>query len=615
MSIELEHAIGCNVEFKRICHLHPNGRDYVKAVGGVVIVGDLSDPHAQVFCRGHDDFVTCLAVSHQGRLFASGQQGQNADVILWSFESKMQLNCWQEQDHGIDALAFSHDDRFLISCGDIVDQRVFVYDTNSGLIIAWAQLFPKPTICCIAGGMVRDIKRRDTHEYQYAACGGKTITMWHLDCERGELTPHQVGASGKQVREYICLAYTADFEYLLAGSTTGDVAIVLMKNRVVQCHVHVCGGGVTNMVCVPASHGCRFIAAGGDGTVSVMAGPSAVDLREERSIRLDGPLSSLSLSPDMQEVLAVSTLGSAFLVRTKDLSMKPHSQVAPGALYDIAYPAGISDHFLTCCGDGLVTLWDANDYAAKLRVSVGTRGYPAAVCGTEDIFVAGSTDGKLHCWDSQQGQYLWHIDNVHKGGVSSVKLSSNVRFVVSAGVEGELRVWELKTREMISNLKEHGARVNDVQLFPNDQYAISVSRDRCLLTWDLRSEKRLTAHRERHGGINCLAVAANQTTVITSGQEKTMTTWDLRMADPVRVQELDEEVLSLSMSPDNAYVATGGTGQIVKVWDIRNDQQAFVASAGQGHSRAIQKLSFSPDGKQITSVGLDHCVMVWNCYT
>ncbi|OLP99267.1 histone H3.3 [Symbiodinium microadriaticum] len=48
MSIELEHAIGCNVEFKRICHLHPNGKDYVKAVGGVIIIGDLKDPHEQV---------------------------------------------------------------------------------------------------------------------------------------------------------------------------------------------------------------------------------------------------------------------------------------------------------------------------------------------------------------------------------------------------------------------------------------------------------------------------------------------------------------------------------------------------------------------------------------
>jgi len=215
-------------------------------------------------------------------------------------------------------------------------------------------------------------------------------------------------------------------------------------------------------------------------------------------------------------------------------------------------------------------------------------------------------------YDYQRGQNLWHIDNSHKDGVTTVKIASNVRFVVSGGVDGELRIWEFKTRDMIAHMKEHVARVNDLKLFPNDQYAISCSRDRCLLTWDLRTEKRLTQHREKHGGINCLAVASNQTTVVTAGQERTLTYWDLRMADPVRMIDLDEEVTTMSMSPDDRHLVTAGTGQIVKVYDINSGSQT---SRGSAHSRRIQKLSFSPDGKQVVSVGMDHSIMVWNFYT
>merc|ERR1711865_509320 len=123
--------------------------------------------------------------------------------------------------------------------------------------------------------------------------------------------------------------------------------------------------------------------------------------------------------------------------------------------------------------------------------------------------------------------------------------------------------------------------------------------------------KRLTQHREKHGGINCLAVATNQTSVITAGQEKTLTYWDLRMADPVKSVDLDEEINSVSMSPDDRYLVTAGTGQVVKVYDVATTKQM---SVGVGHSRAVQKLSFSPDGKQIVSVALDHSIMVWNFY-
>jgi len=612
MSIELEHAVGCNVEFKAICHLHPNGKDYLKAVGGVVIVGDLNDPHEQAFLRGHDDFVTALAVSHGGGLCATGQQGENADVNLWDLSSKQRLYSFQEQDHGIDCLCFSHDDRFVMACSDIVDARCFVYDTSQGLIIAWAQINPKPTIAVIAGGLVKDIKRRDTHEHQFAACGAKNVCMWHLDTARGELSNHMVQSSGKHTREYTCMAFSPDYEFLFAGTTTGDIAVILMKSRVIQTFVPVCTGGVMSLVYAPSnSQQVRLLAGGGDGTVTLLAGPSATDIREERQVRLDGLLTSLSLSPDCAQAMAVSTVGTSFLIRCKDLSVKLHNQVSPGAVYDVAYPSTVSDLFLTCCGDGMITLWDANDYSARLRCPARSRAQPVSVAGSEDIIVAGCSDGRLLSFDFAQGQNLWQIDNAHRGGATSVKISSNVRFVISGGHEGELRVWELKTREMVSNLKEHAARVNELRLFPNDQFAVSVSRDRCLLTWDLRTEKRVTQHRGKHGGINGLTVASNQTTVITASQEKTLTYWDLRMADPVRTIELDEEVLSVSLSPDDVHLATAGTGQVVKIWDVALGAEK---TSGHGHSRPVQKLAFSPDGKQVVSVGLDHAVMVWNVY-
>lgn len=613
MSLELEHTIGCNVEFKSISHYHPNGTDYVKAVGGVVIVGDVENPHEQAFLKGHDEFITCLAVSHQGGLCATGQQGQNADVVIWDLTTKSQLYRFQEHDHGIDSVAFSHDDRFLCSCGDAVDGRMFIWDCQTGLIIAWAAINPKPTIGLVAGGMVKDIKRRETHEYQFAACGGRNISLWHLNPASGDFVAHPVGAAGKQVRDFNCLAFSDDYEHLYAGTTTGDIVVILMKNRVMQSFIPACSAGVMSLVYLPQyDGGAAVLAGGGDGTVTYLYGPTPYELRDEKQIRLDGALTSMSLRKDAAEVMAVSSVGTTFRIKCKDLTFMCHNQVSAGSLYDLEYIQGKNDMFLTCGGDGLVTLWDTNDYSCRLRCPTRSRSYPTTVTGSEDIIVSGLNDGRMMSFDTVQGQSLWNIDNAHKGGVTCMRLPSNVRFVVSGGAEGELRVWELKTRQMVSHLKEHNARVNDLMLFPNDQYAVSCSRDRCLLTWDLRAEKRLTSHREKHGGINCLAVASNQTTVITAGQEKYLTWWDLRMADPIKSVEMDEEVNSLSLSFDDKYLVTAGTGLVVKIWDV---QAGSVISAGAGHSREIKKVSWSPDAKQAVSVGLDNSVMVWNFYS
>ena len=64
--------------------------------------------------------------------------------------------------------------------------------------------------------------------------------MWYLDTERHEIWH---SASGKHTRHYSCLAHSGDIECLFLGTTTGDVAVVLMKNRVVQ-HFLLCLQGM-----------------------------------------------------------------------------------------------------------------------------------------------------------------------------------------------------------------------------------------------------------------------------------------------------------------------------------------------------------------------------------
>lgn len=69
-----------------------------------------------------------------------------------------------------------------------------------------------------------------------------------------------------------------------------------------------------------------------------------------------------------------------------------------------------------------------------------------------------------------------------------------MKFFVSGGNEGEVRVWEMKSREMVSHLKEHTSRVTKVGLIGDEMHVISSSKDRALLLWDLKLEKRVSAH-------------------------------------------------------------------------------------------------------------------------
>lgn len=70
--VELDHSIGYSGAVVGSVQLHPSLKEYVLIVGSSIVVRDISDPHNQHFLTAHDDQITCLAVSNQGNLIASG---------------------------------------------------------------------------------------------------------------------------------------------------------------------------------------------------------------------------------------------------------------------------------------------------------------------------------------------------------------------------------------------------------------------------------------------------------------------------------------------------------------------------------------------------------------
>ena len=201
---------------------------------------------------------------------------------------------------------------------------------------------------------------------------------------------------------------------------------------------------------------------------------------------------------------------------------------------------------------------------------------------------------------TDDGRPIWSIDNSHKKQVSSIKLSKNYKFLCSGGEEGELRVWEMKSRQMISHLKEHWGQISNIYLYNDDIHLVSASRDKTILLWDLKNEKRITSHQQRMGGINDFDVTPDEKIVISTGQDRKITYWDLNQPKPIRQltsnlnPKLADECNALCVSHNGRYFASGGTNQIVRIWDLK---QGKILGEGFGHSNSITSLAFSYDDK------------------
>ena len=200
MALELEHMIGFSGASMSPLHVHPNGSDVVYAQGGCVVVADLRDPHKQAFLRGHDAAVTCLALSTSGRYIVSGQSGDNADVIVWDFETKAIIYRFQEHDHGVAVVSLSSDERFVLTVGNTADGKLVVWDMLTGNIVVNKKSSSKTQHTCACwGGRKKDAKGRETTEYQLATGGPSNLTYWTLSPMEGTMVAEECSL-GNQVR-------------------------------------------------------------------------------------------------------------------------------------------------------------------------------------------------------------------------------------------------------------------------------------------------------------------------------------------------------------------------------------------------------------------------------
>ena len=122
--LELEHVIGFTGKYGHTISIHPKNSKYILyPIGGVLVVGDLTDSHNQQFLTEHDEEITCISMTESGKLLATAQlgttkrKGQMATVIVWEIAKKKILFKIESHLQRVMSLCFTHDDKFLAVSG------------------------------------------------------------------------------------------------------------------------------------------------------------------------------------------------------------------------------------------------------------------------------------------------------------------------------------------------------------------------------------------------------------------------------------------------------------------------------------------------------------------
>lgn len=171
-----------------------------------------------------------------------------------------------------------------------------------------------------------------------------------------------------------------------------------------------------------------------------------------------------------------------------------------GPIHGIAAASQDPSCVVTCSDDGTVCTWSLSHPQLApftqlhlARSDSPLSGSALSVALSADTIISGWADGNIrgHVRGGPSAA-AWVIPGAHAlshaTGVTAMKLSNRSGFLLTGGAGGEVRCWDMRTRQMASNLKgaikgAHSGAISDLHVMADDSHVISASLDRSWSLW------------------------------------------------------------------------------------------------------------------------------------
>lgn len=221
----------------------------------------------------------------------------------------------------------------------------------------------------------------------------------------------------------------------------------------------------------------------------------------------------------------------------------------------------------------------------------------------------------------------------HSGGVTALAVTPDGKYAVSGGADTFLKLWDIAAGREVRTFKGHAGRVLSLAISPNGRYAASACQDQagdrdgnCIL-WDLETGRKIRSFATSTGSILSVAFTpdgrhlvtglTSQGSIWSEGPPtgKSIRVWEISSGREVRALGEWNGATALAVTPDGRHVVANswdGPGHSIKLWDISTGRQARVF---EGHSRTINAVAVSADGRRLVSASDDHTVRVWDIST
>lgn len=206
-----------------------------------------------------------------------------------------------------------------------------------------------------------------------------------------------------------------------------------------------------------------------------------------------------------------------------------------------------------------------------------------------------------------------------KPGVVGLSLSSDGKTLVTAGADGNIRIWNITTGQVERTLSGHTNSLYKAVLSPNENFLASSSRDRTARIWDVAAGQELYKLTGFKCSVKSVAFSPNGKMLDVVGNDGMLKVWDVETGKELKSlvhsdsPGVDISVYSVVFSREGRKIYTGNGDGTISEWDVSTGKETRNWKA---HGGTVFALTFNSDYSILASGSEDEAnVKLWNAST
>ncbi|MBL7112325.1 MAG: ankyrin repeat domain-containing protein [Bacteroidales bacterium] len=260
--------------------------------------------------------------------------------------------------------------------------------------------------------------------------------------------------------------------------------------------------------------------------------------------------------------------------------------------------------------DNTVKLWDM-DLRKEIRTFYGLPDVLSTLtCDFKNnLLVASDQSDMIKIWNLSTGV---EIATFSESLMIQIALSSDNKFMLTANVDCDIKLWDLEKKEKIKDFDDHGFDFSALFFDQNNQPFLAEVSENTVSVWNLTQKKAYRSFSDHTDDVTAIAVSLDNRYLVAGSWDHSIKAWN------IETEELINEytghpsaVTSISFSSDNNQLVASSYNGIITVWDVHSGALIKEIRAGE----SIETAEFVNNDKNVASICRSDTLKVWNLAT